>query len=139
LASTTVEPTQLLREHAAGSSFRALGKRYGLSHEKARQMVSEAIDTLAFDAIIRLYGAWRDEQNGATAEWPGFVIPHQAQPDRQIALGIFQAVTDRLRARGVPLKVVTRHVPVGASVGGTIHLWTIDEDENNRREAAKEN
>jgi hypothetical protein len=133
--ATAIEPTQLLQEHAAGDSFRTLGKRYRISHEKARQMVSEAVDDLAFDAIVRMYSAWRNEQAGLTAEWPGFVVPHQAQPDRQIALTIFQAVTDRLKARSVPLKVVTRHVAPGdLCVGGVAFLWTLDQDELDRRE-----
>lgn len=132
--STAIDPTQLLQEHAAGASFRTLGKRHDVSHEHARQLVSDAIEDLVFDAVVSMYGAWRNERDGLAAEWPGFVVPAQAQPDRQIALNIFQSVTSRLQARNIPLKIVVRHVPVGESVGGTVHLWALDADELERRE-----
>jgi len=83
--------------------------------------------------------AVRAEAEGRTAEWPRFIVPYG--PDRQTALRVFDRLRDRLRARGLPFRVLTRAVKPSATViGGHAFMLVLDVEESDRRvQAAEEN
>jgi hypothetical protein len=128
-----IDGGQLLHEHAAGVSFRQLGRRHGVSHERARQLVIAELDNLVFDSTIRVLSPDLDN--------PAFVIPNQAQGDRATALRVVDMVRHGVRAKGVKVKTVVRHVRPGAvdnhgvpSPGGTVFMLELD----TRRDPAEE-
>jgi hypothetical protein len=67
---------------------------------------------------VSLYLAHKLERMGRTdeAEWPAFVIPHQAQEDWQTALDLVDHIVKRLRDRGVDVVVTNRPTPNGTVV-----------------------
>jgi hypothetical protein len=132
---------QLLDEHLAGASTRRLARRHGLSKTRVLAMIGDAVDNLALDAIITLYGAHRD---GEDAVW-AFPVPYQEQTGRQAALRVFEGVVTRLRSRSVPITVKTTNVAPGTldldgvpSPGGQVFALMLDTDELDRRAAAEE-
>jgi hypothetical protein len=135
----TAYADSLLREHVAGASYRQLGSRYGLGKTTVASLIQEALDDLVFQTTVDLYAAWRDEQATGVGHYPVFVIPAQNQALRAAALRLVELVRRRMRARGVPVKTVLRNVPANdESPGGSVWMLTLDQAENDRREAAKE-
>jgi hypothetical protein len=111
---------RMVAEHARGDGYRAIGRRHGMSHERARQIVmcegTRFVDSIEMD----LYVAAKLEKMGREAAWPTMLIPFQDQAEWQTALALVQWVTDRLRARDVPVHVRNRTTPVGHALQLTL-------------------
>src|SRR3954471_9698044 len=75
-----------------GDSFREIGRRYGMSHEGARQTVMTQGGRFIDEVDLVLMVAAQYEQMGRAdeAEYPALVLPHQAQEDWQLAISLRQ-------------------------------------------------
>jgi hypothetical protein len=136
-----IDTDGLLDEHLAGASTRQLAARHGISKSRISLMLGAAVDNLALEVVVSLYSAHRD---GEDAVW-AFGVPYQDQPDRQAALRVFEGVVKRLKDRNVPIRVETRSIAPGTvdvagmpSAGGQVFAIALDQDELDRRAAAKE-
>lgn len=132
-----IDGARLLEEHAAGASYRDMAQRHGIGHETARRLVIEHLDDLLLKIIVAFVAALRDHFAGVEADWPAYHIPYG--PGRPIALSVQGLITQRLRDRGLPVQVRVTSIPPHVFGGGQVFAWVLDEQENRRREAAKEN
>jgi hypothetical protein len=135
-ADVIPDGTDLLHaHHGHGISYRDLGARHGLNHERIRQLVIAAEDEIVFRVMTDFVTALRDEAAGRTAEWPSLIIPNG--PDRQTALRVRDVIDKRLKTQGLPVQTITKGVPANIVGGGIVMSWVLDQAENERREAAK--
>lgn len=65
-----IKTTQILREHVEGDSYRAIGKRHGIGHETARQIVIAEEKRMVGGIAYDLYAAYKAERQGRVGEWP---------------------------------------------------------------------
>ena len=107
--------TQMLGEHARGDTYRVLGERYGYSHEGVRKLLIREGTRMVNEVEVNLYLASKQEQMGREAKWPTFLVPHQEQSDWQTALGLFQWIVDRLKARAVHVQIRSRPTSAGTA------------------------
>ena len=107
------EAHPMLVAHAAGDSYRVIGKAHGLSHEAARQTVLREATEFLNELELSLYVALKLEKLGreAEAEWPTVVVPFG--PDWSTANAVIQWVVDRLRGRDVDVHVTHKPTPDG--------------------------
>src|SRR4051794_32748070 len=103
----------MLAEHAAGDSYRAIGRRHGWSHEHARRVVLREGTKFVDQVELQLMVAAKHEQMGRhdEAEWPGLAVPHQPGDGWQRSLSLLQWTVDQLRERGMAVLVTTRSLP----------------------------
>jgi len=127
---TDLDSTRLLAEHARGDSLRTIGRRHGVSHETARQIVADRgaqlIDDLAYDLQV----AEGFERQGLDAEWPTYLVPFQVQEDWQHALALFDWSVAELRRRGLDVEIVTRHTVAGVAFMLTLPRRLTQEEKN---------
>jgi hypothetical protein len=130
---------RMFREHLGGASLRQIGDRYGYGKTTVARMIDSALDELVLTTIVDLYCAWRDEQAGGEGKYPAFLIPAQDQTDRQVALRVVDLVRSRLVDRCIPVKTILKNVPPSEDTpGAQIFMLTLDQDELDRRDAARE-
>ena len=127
------DPGLLLAERAGGDTYRALGKRHGISHETARKLTIER-DAEVLAALERtLILAEAARHQGRRPIWPALLIGPEVQSIRMQALDQFSYWYRRLKSRGWPIEVTTAYEPVfdeaGAQVGfATALLLTTPEE-----------
>lgn len=98
---------QLLLERISGDTLNDIAIRHSMSLQRAHQIVvregTRHIDRLELDLMLAQ----------KTGEHPTFVVPFQEQTGWKAALSHFQWCLDRLRGRGVRVKVTTRQTKAG--------------------------
>ena len=104
---------RMVLEHAGGDSYRTIGRRHGMSHEAARQIVLREGTKFVDSVELDLYLAAKLERMGRDAAWPTLLVPFQHQSDWQTALRLLSWLVDRLRGRDVPVHVRNRPTPAG--------------------------
>lgn len=95
------------REH--GGSLRDIARRHGVSHERVRQIVSDAtehVNRVEMHLLVARKEAWAF----------GLGIPNQDQQYRAIALDYLEWILGRLRARDLDIAVTTKNTSEGLIV-----------------------
>jgi hypothetical protein len=98
----------VLDEHIAGASFRDIGARHGISHERARQVyVREArahVDKIELDMLA------------CRKSGEAFLLLIPNGPDRTLALDYLSWVVKQLRSRDIAVAVRVHTTTAGLAV-----------------------